>query len=64
MKRLIDETNEYKFTMNDVIKKKDEHFLLLFEKIILNYLMIDSSLIVWIILMYLNKKVKELINCY
>ena len=27
MKRLIDETNEYKFTMNDVIKKKDEHFL-------------------------------------
>ena len=22
MKRLIDETNEYKFTMNDVIKKK------------------------------------------
>ena len=61
--KLIDETNEYKFTMNDVIKKKDEHFLL-FEKIILNNLMIDSSLIVWIILMYLNKKVKELINCY
>ena len=27
MKRLIDETNEYKFTVNDVIKKKDEHFL-------------------------------------
>jgi hypothetical protein len=46
MKRLIDETNEYKFTTNDIIKKKDEHFLLLFEKIILNYLMIDSSLIV------------------
>ena len=46
MKRLIDETNEYKFTVNDVIKKKDEYFLLLFEKIILNNLMIDSSLIV------------------
>ena len=27
MKRLIDETNEYKFTVNDVIKKKDEYFL-------------------------------------
>ena len=26
MKRLIDETNEYKFTVNDVIKKKDEYF--------------------------------------
>ena len=62
--KLIDETNEYKFTVNDVIKKKDEYFLLRFEKIILNNLMMDSSLIVWIILLYLNKKVKELINCY
>ena len=51
--------------MNDVIKKKDEYFLLLIEKKkILNNLTIDSSLVVWIILMYLNEKMKELINCY
>ena len=29
MKRLIGETNEYKFTVNDVIKKKDEYFYII-----------------------------------
>jgi len=51
--RLIDETNEYKFPASDASdtnKKPDKYFLL--KKIILNYLKIDSSMIVWIGIKY------------
>ena len=41
----MDKTNEYKFPTSDTNKKPDRYFLLV-KKIFLNYLIIDSSMIV------------------